>query len=49
MADGRAGTGILGVIVGAVLVVVVGAAVLIATGQLNSSGPSLTIKLPGSK
>jgi hypothetical protein len=49
MADGSAGTGILGVLVGAVLVIVVGAAVLVATGQLGSSGPSLTIKLPGSK
>ena len=49
MADGSAGTGILGVLVGAVLVIVVGAAVLVATGQLGSSGPSMTIKLPGSK
>jgi hypothetical protein len=49
MADGSAGTGILGVLVGAVLVIVVGAAVLMATGQLGNTGPSMTVKLPGSK
>jgi len=49
MADGSAGTGILGVLVGAVLVIVIGAAVLMVTGQFGNSGPSLTIRLPGSK
>jgi hypothetical protein len=49
MADGSSGTGILGVIVGVMLVIFIGGAVLMATGKLGSSGPSLTIKMPGSK
>jgi hypothetical protein len=52
MADSGAGTGILGVIVGVMLVIFVGAAVLMATGKLGNlgnSGPSLTIKMPGAK
>jgi hypothetical protein len=49
MADGSAGTGILGVIVGVMLVVFVGAAVLMATGKIGNTGPSLTIKVPGAK
>jgi hypothetical protein len=49
MADGSSGTGILGVIVGVMLVIFIGGAVLMATGKLGNSGPSLTIKMPGSK
>jgi hypothetical protein len=49
MADSGAGTGILGVLVGVMLVIFVGAAVLMATGKLGNSGPSLTIKMPGAK
>ena len=43
MADSEAGTGILGVLVGVMLVIFVGAAVLMATGQ---TGPSFTIRMP---
>jgi hypothetical protein len=52
MAEGSAGTGILGVIVGVMLVIFVGVAVLMATGNLGNlgnSGPSLTIKIPDRK
>jgi hypothetical protein len=50
MADGSGGTGILGVLVGVMLVIFVGAAILMATGgRLGNSGPSLTIKMPGTK
>ncbi len=49
MADGNGGTGILGVIVGVMLVVFVGAAVMMATGHLGNTGPTLTIKMPGAK
>jgi hypothetical protein len=51
MADSGGGTGILGVIVGVMLVIFVGTAVLMATGGRlgGSSGPSLTIKMPGAK
>ncbi len=51
MADGGDGaSGILGVVVGVVLVIFVGAAVLMATGKMGgNSGPSFTIKVPGTK
>lgn len=49
MADGGSGTGILGVLVGVMLVIFVGGAVLMATGNFRQPGPSLTIKMPGSK
>jgi hypothetical protein len=52
MADGGGGaSGVLGVLVGAMLVIFVGAAVLMATGRLGPqhSGPSFTIRLPGAK
>lgn len=53
MSDGGGGaSGVLGVLVGAMLVLFVGAAVLFANGTLgkaHSSGPSLTIKMPGAK
>ncbi len=51
MADGGDGaSGILGVVVGVVLVIFVGAAVLMATGNMGgNSGPSFTIKVPGTK
>lgn len=50
MADGGDGaSGILGVLVGVVLVIFVGAAVLMATGNIGNSGPSFTIKVPGTK
>lgn len=49
MADDSGASGILGVLVGVVLVIFVGAAVLMATGNMGSSGPSFTIKMPGAK
>ena len=49
MADGGGSSGILGVLVGVMLVIFVGAAVLMATGKLGNSGPTLTIKMPGAK
>ena len=49
MADNGASS-MLGVLVGAILVVFIGAAVLIGTGALGQkSGPSLTIKMPGAR
>lgn len=50
MADNGSSGGVLGVLVGAILVVFIGAAVLMATGVIGQkSGPSLTIKMPGTK
>jgi hypothetical protein len=54
MADGGGGaSGVLGVLVGAMLVIFVGAAVLMATGKMGGlgggGGSSLTIKLPGAR
>ena len=49
MADGSAGVGILGVLVGVMLVIFVGAAALMATGRLGDTGPTLTIKMPSTK
>lgn len=52
MADGGGGaSGVLGVLVGAMLVIFVGAGVLMASGKLGGSSPSstLTIKLPTAK
>lgn len=53
MADGSGATGILGVLVGAILVIFVGAAVLIGTGHLGGKGggtsKTFTIKLPDAK
>jgi hypothetical protein len=50
MSDGGS-SGVLGVIVGAMLVVFIGAAVLMGTGALGqrNSGPSFTIKMPAAK
>ena len=50
MADSSGGVGILGVLVGVMLVIFVGAAVLMASGgRIGNPGPSLTIKMPGTK
>lgn len=50
MADGGGGaSGVLGVVVGAMLVIFVGAAILMATGKLGNTGPSFTISVPGAK
>lgn len=42
-------TGILGVLVGVVLVILVGGAVIMATGKTGNSGPNFTISIPGAK
>ncbi len=47
--SGSDASGVLGVVVGAVLVVFVGAAVLMATGKLGDSGPRFTISVPGAR
>jgi hypothetical protein len=54
MADGNGGgaSGVLGVLVGAMLVLFIGAAILAGTGKLGNfgnTGPSLTIKMPGAR
>lgn len=50
MSDGGSGaSGVLGVLVGAMIVVFVGAAILMGTGKLGNSGPSFTISVPGAK
>lgn len=51
MADGGGASGVLGVLVGALLVIFVGAAVLFGTGRLGggNSGPTLTIKMPDAR
>jgi hypothetical protein len=49
MADGSSGgVGVLGVLVGALIVIVVGGGILFASGKLggNNSGPSLKVELP---
>ena len=46
MADGDSGTGVLGVIVGALIVIVVGGAILYGTGMLGSNSSSVKIELP---
>jgi hypothetical protein len=46
MADsGGGGIGVLGVLVGALLVIVVGAGFLFASGHLGGSGPSSSVKI----
>ena len=48
MADNGGSIGVLGVLVGALLVIVVGGAVLYATGMIGSKN-SVTIQLPKAK
>ena len=50
MSDGSGPSGILGVIVGAILVIVVGAGVLMSSGKLSGGGgggANVTLKVPG--
>ena len=50
MSDGSGASGILGVIIGAILVVVVGAGVLMYSGKLGGGGgTNVTLKVPGAK
>jgi hypothetical protein len=49
MSDGSGASGILGVIIGAILVVVVGAGVLMYSGKLSGGsggGTNVTLKVP---
>jgi hypothetical protein len=47
MADtGSGGTGVLGVIVGALIVIVVGGAILYGTGTIGSNSSTVKIELP---
>ena len=48
MADNSAGIGVMGVLVGALIVIVVGGGLLFASGKLGNqnSGPSLKVELP---
>lgn len=46
MADGSGASGLLGVLLGAILVVFVGAAILMMTGSFARQGPAFTIQLP---
>jgi len=46
MADGSGASGLLGVLLGAILVVFIGAAILTMTGNAPSRGPAFTIQLP---
>ncbi len=51
MADtGGGASGVLGVLVGAMLVIFIGAAVLMMTGAIGGTkAPSFTIQMPGAK
>lgn len=51
MADGGGASGVLGVLVGALLVIFVGAAVLFGTGRLGGGNPgtTLTIRMPDAR
>lgn len=48
MADNSGGVGVMGVLVGALIVIVVGGGLLFASGKIgnNNSGPSLKVELP---
>jgi len=46
MADNSGGIGVMGVLVGALIVVVVGGGILYATGAIGSKASTVTIELP---
>lgn len=46
MADNSGGTGVLGVLVGALIVIVVGAGLLFATGTIGSKSSTVKLELP---
>jgi hypothetical protein len=46
MADDSGGMGIMGVLVGALIVIVVGGALLFATGTIGSKSSTLKVELP---
>lgn len=45
MAEGNNGTGVLGVLVGALIVIIVGGGILYATGSIGGSHKSATLKV----
>ena len=46
MADGSGGVGVLGVLVGAIIVVLVGGAILFATGTIGPHSSTVKIEVP---
>jgi hypothetical protein len=46
MAEDNSGVGVLGVLVGALIVIVVGGGILFATGTLGSKSSTIKIDLP---
>ena len=46
MADNGGGIGVMGVLVGAIIVIVVGAGLLYATGTIGPNASTLKIELP---
>jgi len=46
MADSSGGVGVLGVLVGALIVIIVGGGILFATGTLGSKPSTVKVELP---
>lgn len=46
MADNSGGIGVMGVLVGALIVIVVGAGLLFATGTIGSKSSTVKVELP---
>lgn len=46
MAENGGGIGLMGVLVGALIVIVVGGGILFATGTIGSKSPTVTLELP---
>ena len=46
MADNSGGIGVMGVLVGAFIVIVVGGGILFATGTIGSKSSTVTLELP---
>jgi hypothetical protein len=46
MADNSGGIGVMGVLVGALIVIVVGGGILYATGTIGSKSSTVTLELP---
>jgi len=46
MAEGSGGVGVLGVLVGALIVIVVGGGILFATGTIGSKTSTVKVELP---
>ena len=46
MADNSGGIGVMGVLIGALIVIVVGGGLLFATGTIGSKSSTVTLELP---